>query len=301
MNEAARRWLDEEGYADGSIEDLRSIGDDERMEAVVALAAAGDDATEERHAQRFRGCGTSTQAGGKSRCFAEARDGRAAWPGESRICTAQRRRRRPPRKKPRKPRKKRQGSARRHRQAAGTKLQGSGAKEIDLDADTTGKKLGDAEVAVLAKVLPRERAEGTETARERDQGKRRREALANALPQCGLKEDRILYSSRFGDAGVAGTGKCAAAVWTNCIFYNNQIGDSGAQALAMRCRSVDWRSCILITTRIGDSGAQALANALPHCGLMTLNLDSNRIGDSVKSELKKMDKRGSNPVRNREG
>ena len=58
----------------------------------------------------------------------------------------------------------------------------------------------------------------------------------------------------------------------------------------------------LESNQIGDSGAQALANALPQCGLTYLSISSNPIGASVKSELMKMDMLdGSNPVLNREG
>ena len=64
----------------------------------------------------------------------------------------------------------------------------------------------------------------------------------------------------------------------------------------MRCRSVDLKDLYLSSNQIGDSGAQALANALPQCGLTYLSLSSNQISDSVQSELNKMHKDGSNPV-----
>ena len=85
---------------------------------------------------------------------------------------------------------------------------------------------------------------------------------------------------------------------------SNQIGASGAQALANALPQCGLPYLNLSSNQIGDSGAQALANALPQCGLEVLYLLFNPIGDSVQSELKKMSVSGSNPLLhtlNREG
>ena len=81
---------------------------------------------------------------------------------------------------------------------------------------------------------------------------------------------------------------------------SNQIGDSGARALANALPQCGLEWLFLTSNRIGNSGARALANALPQCGLEYLDLQSNPLGASVKSELHKMDEDGSNPVLNRE-
>ena len=77
------------------------------------------------------------------------------------------------------------------------------------------------------------------------------------------------------------------------LGLNNQIGDSGAQALANALPQCGLKDLYLSSNQIGDQ--QALANASA-VGLTYLYLSSNRIGDSVKSKLRKMREGGSNPV-----
>ena len=131
----------------------------------------------------------------------------------------------------------------------------------------------------LAKVLPQCSALTKLDLRRNEITDAGAQALANALPQCGL-EVLIFVTTKSVTLGRRHW-PCAAAVWIGGpILDPTKSVSLGRRHWPMRCRR--WIEGAVSWFQPNRFWAQALANAPPQCGLKKLSL-SNQIGDSGAS------------------
>eukprot|EP00946_MAST-07B_sp_MAST-7B-sp1_P004240 g4240.t1 len=171
---------------------------------------------------------------------------------------------------------------------AAAKLRDGTTTELKLK----GKKIGDAGVAVLAKVLPECTALTKLDLYENEVSDAGVATLAQVLPQCRALTELYLVGNHIGASGAnalsAVLPQCAALY--SLSLSRNHIGDSGVNALCAVLPQCAALKCLYLSgNHIGDSGGNALCAVLPQCAaLKTLFLRDNQIGSPVNFKLKEM-------------
>ncbi len=97
----------------------------------------------------------------------------------------------------------------------------------------------------------------------------------DCLTQLNLERNDI------GDTGAQALAQVLAQTKITQLYLSwNSIGDAGAQALAQVLPQTQITQLDLGINKIGDAGAQALADVLPHTQITELNLERNSIGEA---------------------